>query len=99
MEVSAEDNSGPESETKYNSVIEEKTPESFIEDIADDYVHYTKFDSAKEVNVHTILSNIRRGRGTSKRRMTACFPRNVVIITAFSKNNKIISTILIMVVK
>lgn len=76
MEVSAEDNSGPESETKYNSVIEEKTPESFIEDIADDYVHYTKFDSAKEVNVHTILSNIRRGRGTSKRRMTACFPRN-----------------------
>lgn len=76
MEVSAEDNSGPESETKNNSVIEETTPESFIEDIADDYVHYTKFDSTKEVNVHTILSNIRRGRGTSKRRMTACFPRN-----------------------
>lgn len=70
MEVSAEDNSGPESETKNNSVIEETTPESFIEDIADDYVHYTKFDSTKEVNVHTILSNIRRGRGTSKRRMS-----------------------------
>lgn len=53
MEVSAEDISGPE--TKNNSVIEENTPKSFIDDIADDYVHYTKFDSTKEVNVHTIL--------------------------------------------
>lgn len=61
MEV-AEDISGPE--TKNNSVIEENTPESFIDDIADDYVHFTKFDSTKEVNVLTILSNIGRGRGT-----------------------------------
>lgn len=62
MEVSAEDISGPE--TKTNSVIEKNTPESFIDDIADDYVHFTKFDSTKKVNVHTILSNIGRGRGT-----------------------------------
>lgn len=45
MEV-AEDISGPE--TKNNSVIEENTPESFIDDISDDYVHFTKFDSTKE---------------------------------------------------
>lgn len=73
MEVSAEDNSGPESETKYNSVIEEKTPESFIEDIADDYVHYTKFDSAKEVTTHYSIK-YQEGEGHFKTKNDRLFP-------------------------